>query len=191
MSVSVLDLVLERVLDRLDDRLPTIGASAVFQSVAVLVQHRLASELPDDVRAFTERLIRVLDTPLPRILVAGWRTYEEFLPFAHAPRNSDGRSGRVVIADYEVKSQWELAPRLHGNALDGPRLIVGLTLGVDAATVIVRDARFAALEAAALTYSAFLQLKDAPDELRTVGPRTLQLPGGRLDFGEGWAILPV
>jgi hypothetical protein len=190
MTVSVMDLVLERVRDRIDDEVPTIGASAVFQSVTLLVQERLASELPDDVRAFTERLIRVLDTPLPRVLVAGWRKYEEFLPFAHAPHNSDARSGRVVLADYEVKSQWELAPSLHGRTLDGPRLIVGLTLGLDAATVIVRDARFAALEAPALTYSAFLQVKDAKEKLRRVGPHTLQLPGGRLDFGAGWAILP-
>jgi hypothetical protein len=188
MSVSVLDLVLERVKQRLDDELPTVGASAVFDSVALLVQHRLANQVPADVRAFTERLIRMLDTPLPRILVAGWRSYEEFLPFARAPEGSDARSGRVVLAEYEVRTHWELAPRLHGRPLDGPRLLVGLTLGLDAATVIVRDARFVALEAADLTYSAFLQIKNAPDRLQKVGPRTLQLPGGRLDFGEGWAI---
>ncbi len=191
MSVSVLDLVLERVHKRLDEELPTIGASAVFQSVSLLVQHRLVNDVPDEVRAFTERMIRVLDTPLPRILVAGWRKYEEFLPFARAAQGTAARSGRVVLADYEVQSQWELAPRLQGQPLDAPRLVVGLTLKLDAATVVVRDARFAALEAPSLTYSAFLQIKDAPRELRKVGPRTLELPGGALDFGSGWAIMPA
>jgi hypothetical protein len=191
MTVSIADIVLERVRDRLDEDLPVIGASAIFASISVIVQERLVNALPDDGREFVQRLIKVLDTPLPRVLVAGWRKYEEFLPFARAPQGSDARSGAVVLRNFEVKSQWELAPRLHGKTLAAPRLVVGLTLACDVGTVIVRDARFVALEAGAFTYSGFLQVKDAPQKLSTVGPRTIEVPGSRLDFGEGWAVMPA
>jgi hypothetical protein len=96
-----------------------------------------------------------------------------------------------VLRDYEVKSHWELAPSMHGHPFAEPRLIVGLTLGCDVGTVIVRDARIVALEAAAFKYEAFLQLKDAPEPISKAGPHTIAIPGGHFDFGQGWAILPA
>ena len=47
-----------------------------------------------------------------------------------------------------------------------------------------------ALETAALGYRGFLRVKDAPEELAGVGPGRLEVPGGRFDFGDGWAIAP-
>jgi len=189
-SVSVADLVLERVRHRIDEALPEIGASAVFDAIGLVFQHRLASQVPGKGRALVERLVRALDTPLPRVLVAGWRKYEEFLPFARAPEGSDERSGQVTLRQYEVKSQWELAPRLQGRDLGSIHLLVGLTLGCDAGTVIVRDARFVGLEAGAIRYEGRLQLKDASKELTKIGPHTIRIPDARLDFGDGWAIVP-
>jgi hypothetical protein len=66
MSVSIADLVLERIKHRLDEALPTIGASAVFASISIVVQHHLAGAAPNDVRVLVQRLLTVLDTPLPR-----------------------------------------------------------------------------------------------------------------------------
>lgn len=188
--VSVSDILLGRVTTRLDEVAPAVGSAAVLDTLGLLVQERLATAVPDQGRAYVERLLALLDTPLPRILVAGWRRYAEFLPFADAAEGSDGRSGAVTLLDHEMESQWELAPRLHGRTLAGPRLLVGLTLGFDAGTVEVRDARFVALETAALRYRGSLRVKDAPEELAGVGPGRLEVPGGRFDFGDGWAIAP-
>jgi hypothetical protein len=190
MSVSVADIVLERVKGRLDEAAPTVGASAVFDTLALLLQSRLVRSVPGQGGEYLKRLIVALDTPLPRILVTGWRTYEECLRFAASLDGTPGRSGEVDLFDYEMKSRWEIAPRLEGKRLAGPRLLVGLTLGIDIGTVVIRDGRFTALEAVALRYDAFIQVKEAPKELATITPRQIEIPGGRLDFGDGWPIRP-
>ena len=128
VAVSVSDILLGRVRQRLDEVAPAVGSAAVVDTLGLLVQERLATAVPDQGRVYVERLLALLDTPLPRILVAGWRKYEEFLPFAEAPEGSAGRSGAVKLVDHEMESQWELAPRLHGRTLAGPRLLVGLEL---------------------------------------------------------------
>lgn len=190
MSVSVADIVLGRVGTRIDELAPRVGASAVLDTIGLLVQARMADGVPGQGVAYVQRLLAALQTPLPRVLVAGWRTYDEFLAFAAAPEGSPDRSGSVTLYDHEVESKWELAPRLHGRTLGGPRLVVGLTLGCDVGTVEVRDARFVALDAGALRYEGFVSVKDAPEELSRVGPERVPIPDGRFDFGEGWPVRP-
>ena len=190
MSTSVADIVLGRVTDRLDELAPTVGGSAILDTFQLRVEEKLARGVPGRGRGYVQRLVGVLETPLPRVLVSGWRKYEEFLKFALPSEDKAARSGKVDLIDYEVKARWELAPRVRGKVLSGPRLLVGLTLGFALGTVEVRDGRFAALEAGALRYQGFLQVKDASQKLASVGPGELAIAGERLDFGDGWPVTP-
>ena len=142
----------------------------------------VGQEPPGPARVLPPAAVALEAGPMPRDTV--------LLTIADAAEASAARSGKVRLVDHELESQWELAPRLHGRTLAGPRLLVGLTLGFDAGTVEVRDARFVALETAALRYRGSLRVKDAPEELAGVGPGRLEVPGGRFDFGDGWAIAP-
>jgi hypothetical protein len=190
MNTSVADILLGRVKSRLDEVAPAVGGSAILDTLGLLVEERLARGVPGQARGYVQRLLGVLETPLPRILVSGWRKYEEFLKFALPSEDRAAHSGKVDLLDYEVKANWELAPRLAGKVLAGPRLLVGLTLGFALGTVEVRDARFVAMEAGALTYQGFLRVKDATKDVASVGPGELAIPGERLDFGDGWPVKP-
>lgn len=189
MTPSVADLVLGRVKEGIDAAAPELGGAAVVGAGEALLRARFGSHLERVGVPYVRELAEALSTPLPRVLIAGWRTYEEFLPFTA----SDGRpasSGEVDLLEQETRARWEIAPRFEGEELSHPRLLIALTLGLEAGTVRVSEGRITGLRAGTLRYEGSLRFKDAPSELSTLGPAAWEIPGGHLDFGDGWPIRP-
>jgi hypothetical protein len=186
-SLSVSALLLGQVKAEVDRRFPKVGVGAIAQTVESLLTVRFGPTATGQALQYTRRLLDALDTPVTRILVAAWRGWEPIVALATAP-DPESRSGAVVLHHHETEARWELAPRFRGEELSGPRLLVSLTLGIDEGRVEVADGRIVALEAARIRYVGSLRLKEAPEELATVGPGDVGLPGGRITFGEGWVV---
>lgn len=190
MSTSVADLVLGRVTGALDRAAPRVGGRALLGAAKALLPAWFETRFPGHGAEYWNRLVEGLNTPLPRVLVAGWRKYEAFLPYA-GDAGQPGRAGHVDLVDQEIRAQWEIAPRLVDKDLSEPRIQVSLALRIAAGTVFVDKGRFQSLESGSLTYEGSVRIKDAPEPLLDFGPGQLPLPHGRLDFGAGWPIRPT
>lgn len=189
MSISLADLLWERVGEPLDGAAPAVGVLAIRQAVEELLPRAVERLAPGQAELFVRRLLTALDTPLPRVLVSGWRRYEELQAFADAEEPA-ARSGEARLLNHAVISAWEVAPSFDGETLAEPRLQVRVTLSLDAGVLEIRDGRFVGLRAATLTYEGRVRVRDAPRAVGTVGPRRLEIPGGRLDLDPGWPIRP-
>ena len=189
MMPSVCDLLMPALSKRIDDAIPVVGAQAVFGVIGSALGATLGSGASGGGWEYLRRAVSTLDTPLPRVLVAGWRRYEELLAFAAAP-GRPASSGEVDLWRYETKGFWKLSTRFPDVGVRGPSLAVTLSLALDAATIIIRTGRFAAVDAASMRYEADLRVDGAPDDILHIGPVHHALPDGRIDFGRGWPVRP-
>ncbi len=188
MSVSVLDLVAGRVTPTLNEAAPKVGGKAMWEAVEVLLSEELDGLYPNQGWPYMRDLLRALDTPLPRVLVTAWRSYEPLLDLV--PESSPTQSGTVDLVQEEITAHWELAPRFKGRDLSGPRLVVDLKIEIDGASLVVEEGRIIELRAGTLTYGGSVSIKDAPENLATVGPTTVEVDESLLDFGDGFPIRP-
>ena len=169
MSVSVADLIHGRAKTRIDRALPTLGGAAFLALVEGAIERQLGDRFPGQGPAYLRKLLSALETPLPRVLVSGWRKYEQLLEFT-AAEGRPASSGRAEIVDHEIDAYWEITPRFESGPLTGPSLLVALSLVLEAGTIVVQNGRFVALEAGELKYSGSLKIKDAPEQLAAIGP---------------------
>lgn len=114
----------------IDRAAPALGGSAVVGAADALLRARFGSHLERVGVPYVRELAEALSTPLPRVLIAGWRSYEEFLPFT-AAEGRPASSGQVDLVDQETQGRWEIA----------------LTLGLEAGTVRVTRGRITGLRA--------------------------------------------
>lgn len=175
--------------DGADPGRPTVALPGVLDTVEAMIDDELGGTIAERGPAYLGKLRDALDSPVGRVLVASWRTYEEFLAFT-ADGDKPASSGEVDLIEHEVEAYWEIVPRLEGESLGGTRLLVTLTLGIESGTVSVRNGRIVGLAAGAVTYEGTVALRGVPGVVAEVGPGVIEPDGARLDFGEGWPIRP-
>jgi hypothetical protein len=135
-----------------------------------------------------ERIDEILRTPLSSILADAWRTYAPFLEYCDPAKHPPGDTAEVELESHTVRSS--LRPYVE-IVVDGKRVgridfQVEAEVRLDAAILLIRNARFMGLRAGRSTFAGTFALEEV---ILARTEKRFPLPGS-ISFGDGIPIRP-